>query len=328
MFPDEVYIFRYIFLSVNTKKHHIIANQAIDHMDKQMARGLLTIFLYSVIVLVHMNILITGASSYVGASIYARLKDKHSVVGTYNSHKLFPELELLDITDKQKVMDFILIKKPDVIIHVAANASGSWCEKNPEKAIAINQQGTRYIVDSANAVNSKVILISSFAVANTDSLYGRTKIASEQYVKEVKAGYIILRPSLIIGFSPNTTNDRPFNRFLKNIVEGAPAVYDTSWKFQPTWLRHLGEVIEEILKRGIINETIPVSVPELKNRYEIAKDILPKFNVTVTSEDKHDPTPTFSEKLNKLKELRLPQYTYDEMIAGIVQEIKDYLKTK
>jgi len=275
-----------------------------------------------------MNILITGASSYVGASIYSRLKDKYSVVGTYNSNKLFPELEFLDITHEQEVRDFVLTKKPDVIIHAAANASASWCEKNPKEAIAINQQGTRYIVDCANETHSKVILISTFAVANTDSLYGRTKIASEKYVKEVKAGYVILRPSLIIGFSPNTTNDRPFNRFLKNITLGVPAVYDTSWKFQPTWLRHLDEVIEEILKRKIINETIPVSVPELRTRYEIAKDILPKFNINVTPEDKHDTSPTFSENLSKLRELNMPEYTYDEMIAGIVQEIKEYLKDK
>jgi len=275
-----------------------------------------------------MKVLITGASSYVGASIYSRLKDKYSVVGTYNSHKLFPELEFLDITNEQNVRDFILRKKPDVIIHVAANASGSWCEKNPEQAIAINQNGTRYLVDSANQVNSKVILISTFAVANTDSLYSRTKIASEQYVKEVKAGYVIIRPSLIIGFSPNTTNDRPFNRFLKNIVDGVPAVYDTSWRFQPTWLRHLNEVIEEILKREIINETIPISVPELRTRYEIAMDILPKFNIKVTPEDKQDMQPTFSQNLSKLRELGMPEYTYEEMIAGIVEEIKDYLKNR
>ena len=275
-----------------------------------------------------MNVLITGASSYVGASIYSSLKDKYSVIGTYNSHKLFPELEFLDITDKQGVMDFVLAKKPDVIIHVAANASGSWCEKNPEQAIAINQQGTKHIVDSANAVNSKVILISSFAIINTASVYARTKIASEEYVKEVREGYIVLRPAHIVGFSPNTINDRQFNRFLKNIIGGVPAVYDSSWKFQPTWLRHLDEVIEEILERGIINETILVSVPELKTRYELAKDILAQFGINVIPEDKHDKTPTFSGDLSKLKELKLPQYTYDEMISGIVQEIKDYLKSQ
>lgn len=272
-----------------------------------------------------MNILITGASSYVGAGIYSRLKDKYSVVGTYNSHKLFPELERLDITNQKSVQDFVAAKKPDVIIHVAANPSGSWCAKNPELAQAINQEGTRHIVDSANAVNSKIIFISSFVVVDTDSLYGRTKLAGEQYVKEVKAGYVILRPSLILGFSPNTTNDRPFNRLLKNITEGIPAAYDTSWKFQPTWLKHLIEVIEIILERGIINEIIPVSVPELKTRYDVAKDILPAFNIKVSAEDKHDLAPTSSGPLDKLKELRLPQYTYEEMINGIIQEIKDYL---
>src|SRR3989344_4062293 len=269
-----------------------------------------------------MKILITGASSYVGASIYSTLKEKYSVTGTYNSHKLFPELELLDITDNGRVMKKVSAKKPDVIIHAAANASGGWCEKNPELAVAINQQGTRHIVDSANAIDSKVIFISSFAVADTASLYGRTKIASEQYVKEVEAGYVILRPSLIIGLSPNTTNDRPFNRMLRNITEGTPAVYDTSWKFQPTWLRHLDGVILGILEQEIINETIPVSVPELKTRYEIANDLPPKFGIKAKPENKHDDTPTFSEKLNKLKELKLPQYSYIQMIAGIITEIK------
>jgi dTDP-4-dehydrorhamnose reductase len=275
-----------------------------------------------------MRVLVTGASSYVGAGIYVRLKDKYSVIGTYNSNRLFPELEFLDITDKQSVMDFVLAKKPDVIIHAAANASASWCEKNPSLAIKLNEAGTKNIVDSANEVKAKIIYISSFEHANTKTLYGRTKEAGEKHVKEAKAGYVILRPCLIIGFSPNTTNDRPFNRILRNITDGVPAVYDTSWKFHPTWLKHINEIIEQILKKGIINETIPISVPESKTRYDVAKDILAEFGIAVTPEDKHDAAPTISEKLDKLKELGLPQYTYSEMIAGIVQEIKDHLKTK
>jgi dTDP-4-dehydrorhamnose reductase len=275
-----------------------------------------------------MNILITGASGYVGASIYSRLKNKYDVIGTYNSQKLFPEHEFLDITDKASVMSMILSKKPDVIIHVAAKASGGWCEKNPEQAISINQEGTKNIVDAANAVKSKLIFISTFAINNPDSVYGHTKILSEQYVKDVKAGYVILRPAHIIGISPNTINDREVNRFLKNIVDNVPAIYDTSQILQPTWLRHLCEVIEEILKRGIINETIPVSVPESKNRYEMARDILSEFNVKVIPEDKHSTTPPLIGQLDKLKELKLPFYTYNEMVAGIVQEIKGYLENK
>ena len=179
-----------------------------------------------------MKILITGASSYVGARIYSDLKKKFEVIGTYYTNKLFPELELLDIRNKSEVEKFVQKTKPDIIIHIAANASGSWCEQNPEQAIAINQAGTQNITDAANDFNAKVIFISSLAIANVESLYGRTKIAGENFVKNVKEGYVILRPSLIVGFSPNTTNDRPFNRFLKNITKQTPAIYDTSWKFQ------------------------------------------------------------------------------------------------
>lgn len=273
-----------------------------------------------------MNVLITGASSYVGANIYSILKNNYSVVGTYHSHKLFPELELLDITNQKDVEEFVYSKKPDVIIHVAANPNASWCEKNPDEAVKINQESTRYLVNSANKINAKFIFISSYAVINHKSVYAKTKLESEKIVKDTHAGYIILRPAHIVGYSPNTENDRQFNRFLKDIVEKTPAIYDTSWKFQPTYLKHITEIILKILKSNIWNETFEVAAPELKSRYDLAKDILSPFGVDVKPENKNDNSPTFNADLSKLKKLGLPEYTYDEMIKGIVQEIKEYLK--
>jgi dTDP-4-dehydrorhamnose reductase len=273
-----------------------------------------------------MKILITGASSYVGARLYFDLKKKFEVIGTYHSNKLFPELELLDIGDKIGVESLVKKVHPDMIIHVAANASGSWCEKNPELAIKVNETGTKNIVDSANQIKAKVIYISSFEHANTKTLYGRTKEAGEKYVKEVKAGYIILRPCLIMGFSPNTMNDRPFNRLLKNITQHTPAVYDATWKFYPTWLKHIEEVIVKIIEKKIINEIIPISVPEIKTRFDLAKDLLLEFNIDVKPEYPINVASLISEDLTKLSELGMPQYTYDEMIKGIKKEIKQYLK--
>ena len=183
-------------------------------------------------------------------------------------------------------------------------------------------------MEAANNVKAKIIFISSLEVTNTGSLYGLTKIEGEKFVKRTNGGYVILRPSLIVGLSPNTTNDRPFNRILKNITEKTPAGYDISWKFRPTWLKHISEIIQVIIERNIQNEIITISVPEVKTRYDIAKDILTDFNINVLPEDKKSKTPLFSNDLNKLKELRLPVYTYNEMIEGIKKEVKDYLKTK
>ncbi len=270
-----------------------------------------------------MKILITGASSYVGAKIYADLKDKFETTGTYFLNKLFEELKKLDITNQEEVTNLISNIKPEYIIHVAANASGGWCDKNPDLAKSINEDGTKYIVEAANKVNSKVIYISSFAAINPTIFYGETKLHGEDFVKKTKSGFNILRPSLIVGYSPNTTNDRPFNRLLKNLNEHTPAIYDLSWKFQPTYLRHISEIIQKLIKLNIGNKIIPIAVPEVKSRFDLAKDILTPFNIEVQSEDKQDKSPVFTENLSILKELNLPEYTYSKMIDNIIQELKD-----
>ncbi len=274
------------------------------------------------------RILVTGASSYVGARIYSDLNQRYkkykSVTGTYKTHKLFPELIPLDITDEKKVAQLRSIR-PEVIVHVAAVPSAAWCENNRELAKKINAEGTRNIVRLANECGAKVIYISSFAAIKPADLYGQTKQDGETFVKQAESGYVILRPSLIIGQSPNTKNDRPHNRMLKNILEKTPAIYDTSWKFQPTWLGHLSECVVSVIEKNITNETIPIAVPELKSRYDIAKDILSEFSVDVQLVDKKDKSRVFKEDLYKLHELNLPEYSYAQIIKKIVKEMKAFI---
>jgi len=268
-----------------------------------------------------MKILLTGASSYVGSRLFFDLFTKYQIIGTYNENKLSNSFIKLDITNPQEVKKIVTKINPSVIIHAAANANARWCEANPEKAVAINQNSTEYLVKNANLIGAKVILISSFAAIDPTNVYGKTKLASEEIVREAKNGYIILRPSLIIGFSPNTINDRPFNRILTNIYKKTEPVYDTSWKFQPTYLRHISEVIETVLNQNITNELIPIAVKELKSRYDIAKDILKPFGIEAISEDKRDTSPVTTDNLDTLQKLSLPQYSYNIIIENIINEI-------
>lgn len=208
------------------------------------------------------KILVIGASSYVGARIYFDLKSKFDVIGTYSSSQLSKSFIHLDITDRQEVEKIITDTQPNVIIHVANNASNKWCDANPDEAILLNQTATQYIVDAGNKAGATVIYISTMGAIKPSNLYGRTKLKSEEIIKTTKNGYVILRPSLILGFSPNITNDRPFNRLLKNLDEGTPAVYDTSWTFQPTYIKHISDVIEACIHKKLL--TAPLLSPFLK----------------------------------------------------------------
>jgi len=268
-----------------------------------------------------MKILLTGASSYVGARLFFDLSRQFDVVGTYHGNKLSPKFIPLDITSSKDITQTISFQKPDIILHVAADANPRTCEANPENAIALNQTSTKNIVSEANAVGAKVIFMSSFGAINPEDVYGETKFHSEEYVKDTKAGWITLRPSLIIGYSPNTINDRPFNRILKNIDEKTEAVYDTSWKFQPTYIGHLSEVIETVIRKNMWNKIIPIVTPDLKSRFDIAHDILSAFHIPVTPIDKHDTMRTITDDLSTLKSLHLPIYSYETMIEKIIDEI-------
>lgn len=276
-----------------------------------------------------MKILLIGASSYVGARLYFDLKNKFNVVGTYSNNPLSKDFIHLDITNKEEVNRIISEVKPELILHVANNASSKWVNSNPNKAILLNQTATEYIVEAADKINAKVIYISTMGAIKPSNLYGKTKLASEEIVKKTKKGYLILRPSLIIGCSPNTTNDRPFNRLLKNLNDGIPAKYDTSWKFQPTYIRHISEIIEACINKEIFNEVIVIAVPEMASRYDYTKDILKPFNIPVEPFDAKDTTfEIFQDKLEKLKQYDLPQYTYKQIIKEIINEIKNIEKFK
>jgi len=269
-------------------------------------------------------ILITGANGYAGARLYSDLIKNHKVVGTYHNNQLFPELIKMDISNYTHTLKTVESINPSVIIHTAALPSPRFCDKNREEARKVNVAGTLYLITAANFINAKIIYLSSSAAANPQDLYGRTKKYSEEFISaETEAGYVILRPSLMLGYSPNAENDRPFNRILKNIKEKTPAVYDSSWKFQPTWLGHISQTIEAVLEKNITGEIIPVSVPEMKSRFDVARDILSQFGIKAEAKDEENKTPAIELPLEKLTELGIPQYNYSEIIEKCVKEIKD-----
>ena len=133
---------------------------------------------------------------------------------------------------------------------------------------------------------------------------------------------------MVYGYSPNTTNPRSYNRLVENLVERKSAVADTCWKFQPTWIGHISEVIIQCIEKGIKNKNIPVITEVLKSRFDLANDILSPFGIEVISDNGVDPTPVILQSENKLIELGLPVYSYEEIIKKIVEETRDNFISK
>jgi dTDP-4-dehydrorhamnose reductase len=272
-----------------------------------------------------MKILVTGASSYVGARLYLDLTrhfGEENVIGTYNSKQLSNKFVHLDLTDNNNVSAVVQEVEPDIIIHVASVAVPAWCVEHPKETIEINENGTKSILDAANSIGAKIIYISTTAAVNPIDVYRKSKLTAEETVKQCKAGFVILRLGFVMGFSPNTENDRAFNRLLNNIDKKVPAIYDTSWKTTVAWLGHISEITILAAEKNLDKETIPIVSPPRKSRFEIASDILSKFGVQVTPTDEHSTVPPTDVNDEKLREMGLPTYTYEEIVPKMVEEIK------
>lgn len=146
------------------------------------------------------NILVTGATGFLGKHLVKQLlSDGHNVVGIGNSETrakyfeaLFSEapLYLLDISS-----DFAQLKKIvkkhniEYVIHCAAFKHVNLCEINVIRAVDININGTKNIINTANELGIKnVIGISTDKSINPSCVYGMTKKISEEMLRNENFG--------------------------------------------------------------------------------------------------------------------------------------------
>lgn len=272
-----------------------------------------------------MKVLITGASGYVGSSIYKFLEKKNlSVIGLYKNHKLFDELVYADLTSKESTDEVVAKTNPDVIIHTAADAHTNTCEQNPDYARKLNVDGTRNIVNICSKNNIRIIYISTFGCFNKDkdSVYLKTKSEAEEIVKSLN-NYVIVRLSIAMGASPNSESSNFYNDLLKSTKLKKDFIADSDWKFEISYLKYVNEALEKIIGNKHINETmIPLIVHGETSRYEIARRLLtPKgLNVVEVKSNRIIPPIIINEDI--YERFGLQRHSLDEAIASMTEEMK------
>ena len=159
------------------------------------------------------KILIIGASGLLGSKLYEKLSENYKVIGTYSQNKQ-EGLRFYDITNKD--LTIFQETKPDIVIHTAGITKLDPCETNQELAHKINVEGTENIIQGCKLNNSKLIYISTDFVfdgkkgnykeediTNPLSCYGKTKLKSEELVKNSGLDYIIARVAVLYGAKQN-----------------------------------------------------------------------------------------------------------------------------
>lgn len=177
-----------------------------------------------------MKVLVTGTSGQLGFDVVNELKKRgHEAVGADRADTDADfEHVILDITDKEKVLEVVKEVKPDAIVHCAAwtNVDGAEEPENLAVVRAVNVDGTRNLAEAAKEVDAKFVYISTDYVFNgegTDpwkpddknyapiNVYGQSKLDGELEVSKILDKYFIVRIAWVFG--KNGKN------FIKTMIE-------------------------------------------------------------------------------------------------------------
>lgn len=259
-----------------------------------------------------MKILITGISGMLGVDLCQVLREEHEVVGfdlkefpsvPFSSAPLVHRGDIARIDEVKRVFHEVV---PHLVVHTAAYTDVDGCEKNPDKAYKVNTLGTQNVCRAAQDLGIPVMYISTDFVFDGSknspylesdqphpiSTYGRSKLAGEEYVKNLLKEYFVVRTSWLYG------------RYGKNFVETILKLAEEKEELtvvddqvgSPTYTRDLSRKIKELLSAklyGVYHITNSGSC----SWYEFAQKILELAGVRgvkvipITSEELARPAP-------------------------------------
>lgn len=279
-----------------------------------------------------MKILITGSNGMLGHDLEKVLKDSHELILTTS--------KTLDITDKDKTIEFIVECKPDVVINSAAYTDVDGCETNQDLAYAVNGEGVRNLALGCKEVDCPLVHISTDYVFDGTarnpieedgeigpiSVYGKSKLKGEQAIQEILDKYYILRTAWLYGI-----NGKNFPKTMLELAENhteITVVYDEVGT--PTYTPDLAYGISQIIETdyyGIYHLTNSGSCSWCefaKYIFEVAGKDVKVIPVTASEFSRPAPRPSYSVLKNKkwIENGFEPLRDYKEAIKEYIELIK------
>lgn len=236
------------------------------------------------------NLLLTGASGFLGWNICNRLKSRWNIYGVVFSHNIkIPGINIIK-TDLKNIWELKkLFKKikPDGLIHTAAISNANYCQENRKETKEINVKVSLILAKLCSEFQIP------FAFTSTDlvfdglnppyneespvspvSIYGEQKTLAEEGIKKIYPDAAICRMPLMFGYAGPVAQSF-IQPMIKTLKEGKDLTLFTDEYRTPASGDSAAEGLEMALKK--IKGTIHLGGKEKISRYDfgvLLQDIL------------------------------------------------------
>ena len=196
----------------------------------------------------HEKIWISGCSGRLGTSML-RLLDP------LDAEIIATDERGVDIANQEEVSHFLDRVRPHTIINCSGLSNRDKCEQNPDAAYLLNAVGARNIAIASNKYMAKLVQLSTadvfdgksklpyteFDQPNPQSIYGKSKLAGENYVREFSNYHFIVRVSRLYSRE---------NQFVEDILKEAKSgqvVVSKDLYMSPTSAHELANFLIELI---------------------------------------------------------------------------------
>ena len=195
-----------------------------------------------------------------------------------------PKSVSIDISDVASVNKAFEFSRPDAVILLAAMSDIDRCELHPDQAFAINVRGVENVVNACVKTKARLVFTSTAAVfdgrkrgyseddpVSPLSVYGTTKVRAESVIQTLLPGAVIVRPSLVLGFSPRPNTNSLVNTLIERWRLGQ-SVHLPTFEFRnPIHVESFAQVLVTFLANTSLTGIYHVGACDSISRYDLGK---------------------------------------------------------
>lgn len=203
-----------------------------------------------------MKVLVTGASGQLGIDLCKALQQFQVILVTHTD---------IEIADMNSVRGACHKHKPDAIINTAAYVQVDNCEDNPDKAFLVNALGARNVAVIAQELCAKLVYISTdyafggeskartipYAEFDTPipvNIYGKSKLAGENFVQHLCSKHFIVRTSGLFGVAGSSGRGGNFVETMLRLGKERDELRVVNDQvFSPTYIKDLARKIARLI---------------------------------------------------------------------------------